>query len=101
MGGKFSGPASSLPPITPAGTEPIGAGGTPQARSSAWGINFGPSLPALGHEPEKEAVRWHLKVSKENDLDLRTYSGSQGRKKGDLATFIEGAVRRRVLQFTI
>jgi len=50
---------------------------------------------------EKEAVRWSLKVSKETDLDLRTYLGSQGMKKGDLAKFIEDAVRRRVLQLTI
>ena len=50
---------------------------------------------------EKEAVRWSLKVSKETDLDVRTYLGSQGAKKGDLAKFIEDAVRRRVLQLTI
>ena len=50
---------------------------------------------------EKEAVRWSLKVSKETDLDLRTYLGSQGMKKGDLAKFIEDAVRRRILQLTI
>jgi hypothetical protein len=50
---------------------------------------------------EKEAVRWNLKVSKETDLDLRTYLGSQGMKKGDLAKFIEDAVRRRILQLTI
>jgi hypothetical protein len=50
---------------------------------------------------EKEAVRWSLKVSKETDLDLRTYLGSKGMKKGDLAKFIEDAVRRRILQLTI
>lgn len=50
---------------------------------------------------EKETVRWNLKVSKEADLDLRTYLGSQGAKKGDLAKFIEDAVRRRILQLTI
>lgn len=50
---------------------------------------------------ETEAVRWNLKVSKETDLDLRTYLGSQGMKKGDLAKFIEDAVRRRILQLTV
>ena len=50
---------------------------------------------------EKEAVRWSLKVSKETDLELRTYLGSQGARKGDLAKFIEDAVRRRILQLTI
>lgn len=49
----------------------------------------------------EKAVRWSLKVSKETDLDLRTYLGSQGMKKGDLAKFIEDAVRRRILQLTI
>ena len=48
-----------------------------------------------------EKVCWSLKVSKETDLDLRTYLGSQGMKKGDLAKFIEDAVRRRILQLTI
>jgi hypothetical protein len=50
---------------------------------------------------EKEAVRWSLKVSKDTDLDLRTYLGSQGARKGDFAKFIEDAVRRRILQLTI
>ena len=48
-----------------------------------------------------EAVRWNIKVSKETDLTLRTFLGSQGMKKGDLSKFIEEAVRRRVLQCTI
>jgi hypothetical protein len=49
----------------------------------------------------EEAVRWSIKVSKETDLALRTFLGSQGMKKGDLSKFIEDAVRRRVLQCTI
>ncbi|HXW62223.1 MAG TPA: ribbon-helix-helix domain-containing protein [Candidatus Acidoferrales bacterium] len=52
-------------------------------------------------EMEEEAVRWNLKVSKETDLNLRTFLGSQGMKKGDLSKFVEDAVRRRVLQCTI
>ena len=50
---------------------------------------------------EKEAVRWSIKVSKDTDLNLRTFLGTQGMKKGDLSKFIEEAVRRRVLQCTI
>jgi hypothetical protein len=49
----------------------------------------------------EEAVRWNIKVSRETDLTLRTFLGSQGMKKGDLSKFIEDAVRRRVLQSTI
>jgi len=50
---------------------------------------------------EEQAVRWNIKVSKETDLTLRTFLGSQGMKKGDLSKFIEDAVRWRVLQRTI
>ena len=50
---------------------------------------------------EEQAVRWSVKVSKDTDLTLRTFLGSQGMKKGDLSKFIEEAVRRRVLQCTV
>jgi len=50
---------------------------------------------------EEEAVRWSLKVSKDTDLNLRTFLGSQGMKKGDLSKFVEDAVNRRVLQCTV
>ena len=50
---------------------------------------------------EEQAVRWSVKVSKDTDLTLRTFLGSQGMKKGDLSKFIEDAVRRRVLQCTV
>lgn len=49
----------------------------------------------------EEAVRWNLKVSKDTDLALRTFLGSQGMRKGDLSKFVEDAVRRRVLQCTV
>ena len=48
-----------------------------------------------------EAVRWNIKVSRETDLTLRTYLGSQGMKKGDLSKFIEEAVRWRVFHRTV
>ena len=50
---------------------------------------------------EEQTVRWSIKVSKDTDLTLRTFLGSQGMKKGDLSKFIEDAVRRRVLQCTV
>ncbi len=43
----------------------------------------------------EEAVRWNIKVSKQTDLTLSTFLGSQGMKKGDLSKFIEEAVRNR------
>ena len=49
----------------------------------------------------EEAVRWSIKVSKETDLSLRTFLGSQGMKKGDLSKFIEEAVRWRLLHRSI
>lgn len=50
---------------------------------------------------QEEAVRWSIKVSKETDLTLRTYLGSQGMKKGDLSKFIEEAVRWRLFHCTV
>ena len=50
---------------------------------------------------EEQTVRWSIKVSKDTDLTLRTFLGSQGMKKGDLSKFIEEAGRRRVLQCTV
>jgi hypothetical protein len=50
---------------------------------------------------EEEAVRWNIKVSRETDLTLRTYLGTQGMKKGDLSKFIEEAVRWRVFHRTV
>jgi hypothetical protein len=50
---------------------------------------------------EEQAVRWSLKISKDTDLSLRTFLGTQGIKEGDLSKFVEDAVNRRVLQCTI
>lgn len=49
----------------------------------------------------EEAVRWNIKVSKDTDLTLRTFFGSQGMKAGDRSKFIEEAVRWRILQCTV
>ena len=55
----------------------------------------------IGVKMEKQAVRWSLKMSKDTDLSLRTFLGTQGMKKGDLSKFVEDAVNRHVLQCTI
>lgn len=47
-----------------------------------------------------EAIRWTIKVSKETDLSLRTFLGSQGMKKGDISKFVEDAVQWRLLART-
>lgn len=49
----------------------------------------------------EEGVRWNIKVSKETDLTLRTFLGSQGMKKGDLSKFIEEAVKWRLFDQTV
>ena len=49
----------------------------------------------------EEAVRWSIKVSRETDLSLRTFLGSQGMKKGDLSKFIEEAVRWRLFHRSV
>lgn len=49
----------------------------------------------------EEAVRWNIKVSKETDLTLRAFLGSQGMKKGDRSKFIEEAVRWRLFHRTV
>jgi translation elongation factor EF-G len=48
-----------------------------------------------------EAVRWTVRVSKETDVAVRTFLAQRGMKKGDLAKFIEEAVRWRVLDQTV
>jgi len=54
----------------------------------------------IGAEME-EAVRRNIKVSKETDLELRTFLGARGMKKGDLSKFIEDAVRWRMFHRTV
>lgn len=50
---------------------------------------------------QEQAVRWNIKVSKETDLILRSYLGSQGMRKGNLSKFVEDAVRWRVFNKTV
>jgi hypothetical protein len=51
--------------------------------------------------PNSELTRLTISWSKETDLELRTYLGSQGMKKGDLSKFIEDAVRWRLFDQTV
>jgi hypothetical protein len=46
----------------------------------------------------EDSVRWNIKVSQETDLELRTFLGARGMKKGDLSAFIEEAVRDQVFR---
>jgi hypothetical protein len=48
-----------------------------------------------------QPVRWTVRVSKDTDVALRTFLAQRGMKKGDLAKFIEEAVRWRVLDQTV
>lgn len=48
-----------------------------------------------------EAVRWTVRVSKDTDVAVRTFLARRGMKKGDLAKFVEEAVRWRVLDQTV
>ena len=48
-----------------------------------------------------DSVRWTIKVSSETDRSLRGFLGAQGMKKGDLSSFVEDAVRWRMLDRTV
>ena len=51
--------------------------------------------------PAPDLTRLTISWTKETDLALRTYLGSQGMKKGDLSKFIEDAVRWRLFDQTV
>lgn len=48
-----------------------------------------------------DLTRLTISWSKETDLELRSFLGSQGMKKGDLSKFIEDAVRWRLFDQTV
>jgi hypothetical protein len=50
---------------------------------------------------QEEAIRWSIKVSKDTDLALRTFLGSQGIKRGGLSKFVERAVRAEVFHRSV
>ena len=51
--------------------------------------------------PNPDLTRLTISWTKETDLELRSYLGSQGMKKGDLSKFIEDAVRWRLFDQTV
>lgn len=51
--------------------------------------------------PEPSVTRLTISWSKDTDLALRSYLGSQGLKKGALSQFIEDAVRWRLFGQTV
>jgi hypothetical protein len=50
---------------------------------------------------EPETTRLTITWSKQADLALRSFLGTQGMKKGDISKFIEEAVRWRVFHRTV
>ncbi len=46
-------------------------------------------------------TRWHLSIPEQTDRAVRTYLARTGGKKGDLSRFVDEAVRRRLLDFTV
>ena len=48
-----------------------------------------------------DAVRWNIRVSPDTDAALRHFLGERKMKSGELAKFIEEAVRARVFQLTV
>ena len=50
---------------------------------------------------DPETTRLTITWSKQADLALRSYLGTQGMKKGDISRFIEEAVRWRIFHQTV
>lgn len=51
--------------------------------------------------PEADITRLTITWSKDTDLALRSYLGSQGLKKGALSKFVEDAVKWRLFDQTV
>lgn len=47
------------------------------------------------------SVRWNLVISEDTNVLVRSFLAQRGVKKGDLSTFVEEAVRLRVLELTL
>jgi hypothetical protein len=59
------------------------------------------SQGAIWNRPSAGTSRWNIKVSKKTDHTLRTYLGTQGRKRGEVSKFVEEAVRWRIFHSTV
>jgi hypothetical protein len=46
-------------------------------------------------------ARWNLVISEDTNILVRSFLAQRGVKKGDLSTFVEEAVRLRVLELTL
>ena len=46
-------------------------------------------------------TRWNLSISDETDRVVRTFLARSGGRQDDLSRFVDGAVRRRVLDLTV
>lgn len=46
-------------------------------------------------------TRWHLSIPEKTDRAVRTHLARTGGRKGDLSRFVDEAVRRRLLDFTV
>jgi Ribbon-helix-helix domain len=69
-----------------------------------------PHRPSTGYSEDRwmyaymirePQARLTITLSKQTDLALRSYLGTQGMKKGDLSKFIEEAVRWRIFHQTV
>jgi hypothetical protein len=48
-----------------------------------------------------DSVRWTLPISKDTDVNLRTFLAQSGLRKGDLSKFVEDAVQWRLMKLNI
>ena len=48
-----------------------------------------------------ETTRWTIRVSKETDIDVRSYLAEHGSRRGDLSKLVERAVQQEILCATI
>ena len=46
-------------------------------------------------------ARWHLSIPEKTDRAVRIFLARSGGRKGDLSRFVDEAVRRRLLDFTV
>lgn len=48
-----------------------------------------------------EVVRWSVVVSHDTDVALRALLATRGRRRGDLSRFVEEAVNREIIRYTL
>lgn len=50
--------------------------------------------------PPSSSTRWNLVISEKINVEVRSFLGQRGFKKGDLSSFVEDAVRWRIFDLT-